>query len=162
MSKKQQHQNDTFNSLKDTSNTLDIQDIQSQYQDSSLKIQVEGYQKRNVELFQQILDLEKSLKAKDDEIKHLKDLLDASVSTYSPSFVVDDAEVIAIKQLELLKQSSQMRPLSLEEVRIYDLLVKNKRLAQGDSTNIVDTVKLPKDKAKLIEIASRKLNVQEE
>ena len=154
MSKKTNHKNDSSN--------INIQDIQSQYQDSSLKIQVEGYQKRNVELFQRIQDLEDSLKLKEEEIKHLKDLLDSSVPSYTPSFVVDDAEVIAIKQLELLKQSSQMRPLSLEEVRIYDLLVKNKRLAQGDSTNIVDTVKLPKDKAKLIEIASKKINGQEE
>src|SRR6185503_8740226 len=110
MSKKQQHQNVTSNT--------DIQDIQNQYQDSTLKIQVEGYQKRNVELFQSIQDLEDSLKAKEEEIKHLKDLLDASVSTYTPSFIVNDEEVIAIKQLELLKQASQIRPLSLEEVRI--------------------------------------------
>jgi predicted nucleic acid-binding Zn-ribbon protein len=155
MSKKPQAQNDS-------SNTLDIQDIQNQYQDSTLKIQVEGYQKRNVELFQRIQDLEDTLKAKEDEITHLKALLDSSVPSYTPSFVVNDEEVIAIKQLELLKQASQIRPLSLEEVRIYDLLVKNKRLAQGDSTNIVDTVKLPKDKAQLIKIASRKVTDGEE
>lgn len=153
MSKKQsQPQNATSN----------IQDLEKNYEESSLKIQVDGYQKRNVELFQRIQDLENLLKTKEDEIKHLKELLDSSVPSFSPNLIVDDAEVIAIKQLELLKQSSQMRPLSLEEVRIYDLLVKNKRLAQGDSTNIVDTVKLPKDKAKLIEIASKKINGQEE
>lgn len=155
MSKKSQVQNDS-------SNTLDIQDIQSQYQDSSLKIQVEGYQKRNVELFQRIQDLEDTLRTKEDEINHLKSLLDNAIPSYTPSFIVNDEEVIAIKQLELLKAASQMRPLSLEEVRIYDLLVKNKRLAQGDSTNIVDTVKLPKDKSQLLKIASRKINGQEE
>lgn len=154
MSKKQ-HQNVT-------SNTLNIQDIETQYQDSALKVQVEGYQKKNIKLFERIQKLEDSLKLKEEEIKHLKDLLDSSVPSYTPNFVVNDEEVIAIKQLELLKQASQIRPLSLEEVRIYDLLVKNKRLAQGDSTNIVDTVKLPKDKAKLIEIASKKINGQEE
>lgn len=155
MSKKLQPQNVI-------SNVLDIQTIQDQYQDSTLKIQVEGYQKKNVELYQRLQDLEDIIKLKDEEIKHLKGLLDSSVPSYSPSFVVNDEEVIAIKQLDLLKQASQLRPLSLEEVRIYDLLVKNKRLAQGASTNIVDTVKLPKDKAKLIEIASRKPNDQEE
>lgn len=154
MSKKSKQTNDSSN--------LDITDIDSQYQDSTLKIQVEGYQKKNLELFDQIQRLEERLEKKEAEIKHLKELLDASVPEFRPAFQVNDEEVIAIKQLELLKQASQIRPLSLEEVRIYDLLVKNKRLSQGDSTNIVDTVKLPKEKSKLIEIASRKLNVQEE
>lgn len=73
---------------------------------------------------------------------------------------VTDEEIIALKQLERLKKLALERELTLDEVKRMDLLVKNKRLAQGNATNINDNKKdLPKDvtPAQLIQIASRKI-----
>lgn len=57
---------------------------------------------------------------------------------------VTDEETIARMQLQKLKDKVLSGgTLSLEEVKIYDLLVKNKRLAQGDATTIPGTKILP-------------------
>lgn len=147
-----------------TSNVVDIEKVAEQYQDSSIKIQMERYERDNLILIDQLRDLKQALLDRDSKIAHLEALLKSNqpvVSSYSPlSGPITDEEEIALKQLEILKQASQMRPLSLEEIKIYDLLVKNKRLAQGASTQVIDTVKLPKEKTKLIELASRKINEQ--
>lgn len=71
---------------------------------------------------------------------------------------VSDEEFIADEQIRLLKQQAAIRPLTLEETRQYDLFVKNKRLIQGDATNIVNSKPLPSDKQNLMKIA--KTNVK--
>ncbi len=145
----------------DGSKTIKIQEVAEQYQDSSLKIQLEKLERDNLILIEQLRDLKLALSERESRIVHLEELLKSSnVPTFVPNFdgPVSDEEVIALKQLERLKEASQIRNLSLEETKIYDILVKNKRLAQGSSTGIIDTVKLPKEKLKLIEIASKKLN----
>jgi hypothetical protein len=108
------------------------------------------------ELAQRILQLENIIKGKDQEIQHLKEMLDSAIPSFEPeSKPLTQEELIALKQLELLMHDANNRRLTLEEVKIFDILVKNKRLAQGESTGVVDMVKLPKNKSKLIEIASR-------
>lgn len=85
--------------------------------------------------------------------------------SYSPlvgqaEHILTDEEIIAVKQLERLKKMSMDRELTLDEVKRMDLLVKNKRLAQGAATNINgDKKDLPKDVTpkQLIQIASRKI-----
>ena len=48
---------------------------------------------------------------------------------------MSDEELIALMQIQkLLEKSSMGKELSLEELKKYDILVKNKRLAQGSST----------------------------
>lgn len=110
----------------------------------------------------EVLKLKEQLEQKDKEIAHLKQLL----MSYSPLVgqadvaPVTDEEIIALKQLERLKKTALERELTLDEVKRMDLLVKNKRLAQGNATNINDNKKdLPKDvtPAQLIQIASRKI-----
>ena len=147
---------------KDISNIVDIKEVAEQYRDSSHKILVERYERDNLILIEQLRDLKHALVDRDSRIFHLEELLKQNTPSYLPnlSSPVSDEEIIALKQLERLKEASQIRNLSLEEIKMYDLLVKNKRLAQGDSTGIIDTVKLPKEKTKLIEIASKKINEQ--
>jgi hypothetical protein len=81
----------------------------------------------------------KDMSKKTDEIKHLQSLVsqvvpvikappEKSVVQVSPE--VETAEI----QLERLRQAARTRPLTLEEVRMFDLLVKNKRLSQDEST----------------------------
>ena len=127
-----------------------------------MKLQLEVAEKQIIALNDQLIQLEKELEDKDAEISRLKNMLDSDVPSYLPvQNPVSLEEVIALKQIEVLHQASQTRPLSLEEVKILDLLVKNKRLAQGNTTSIIDTVKVPKEKAKLLEIAAKKINVEE-
>jgi hypothetical protein len=49
---------------------------------------------------------------------------------------INDEEEIALIQIQKLKQLSRERALTLEEVKILDFLVKNKRLAQEQVTTI--------------------------
>lgn len=147
-------------SSKDTSNSEDnivtIHDISEKFVQATV---IDKFEQDNIRLSEQIQELKKQLKEKDNKIEHLEMMLKSiSNSTYMPILPeVTDEEMIALKQLERLKDAAQIRPLSLEEVRIYDLLVKNKRLAQGSATDIMDTVKLPQDKKELIKIASKKI-----
>jgi hypothetical protein len=47
-------------------------------------------------------------------------------------------ELICIEQIELLKQKSTGRELTLDEVRRLDILIKNLRLIQGQSTEATE------------------------
>jgi hypothetical protein len=74
-----------------------------------------------------------------DKIKHLESLISQSVPVIKKesqviSVSVTPEEEIAQTQLERLRQASQARSLTLEEIRAYDLLVKNKRLVLDEST----------------------------
>lgn len=147
-------------SSKDTSksedNIVTIHDISEKFVQATV---IDKFEQDNIRLSQELQDLKKQLKEKDSKIEHLELMLKSIANpTYMPILPeVTDEEMIALKQLERLKEAAQIRPLSLEEVRIYDLLVKNKRLAQGSATDIMDTVKLPQDKKELIKIASKKI-----
>lgn len=147
-------------SSKDTSksedNIVTIHDISEKFVQATV---IDKFEQDNIRLSQELQDLKKQLKEKDSKIEHLEMMLKSIANpTYMPILPeVTDEEMIALKQLERLKEAAQIRPLSLEEVRIYDLLVKNKRLAQGSATDIMDTVKLPQDKKELMKIASKKI-----
>lgn len=80
------------------------------------------------------------------EIEQLKQQLNAliiqhSSFTPSPIYPLSDEEEIALMQLERLKGIARERQLTLDETRQFDLLVKNKRLAQGSSTLIEGSIK---------------------
>jgi hypothetical protein len=89
-----------------------------------------------------IQKLSKDLSDKNQKIKHLEELLAKTVPLIpkklpeKPSIQskVTSEESIAETQLERLRQASEQRTLTLEEIRAYDLLVKNKRLSQDEST----------------------------
>lgn len=103
------------------------------------------------------MELEKAM----SEIDSLKQIL-SRVNAIGLALPVSDEEEIASIQIARLKTISKERQLTLEEVRIFDFLVKNKRLSKEDSTEIISTNELPKnlDKKQLIQIAKVK-NVKE-
>jgi hypothetical protein len=88
----------------------------------------------------------KDNKLKEEEIGQLKSLLEKSVPVLiedkKPQQLIQinlsAEEEIAEIQLNKLKESSKNRALTLEEARIYDLLVKNKRLSRKESTINID------------------------
>ncbi len=89
-----------------------------------------------------MLTIDKLLKdanIKNEEIQHLKSLIAQAVPVIkkeAPDFskTVSPEEEIAQLQLERLRQAAQARTLTLEETRMFDLLVKNKRLVLDEST----------------------------
>ncbi len=154
MSKKQK------DTSKDT-NITTIHELKDKFVQTTV---IDKFEQDNISLSKELLKLQDQLKQRDEQIKHLEEMLQSvNIPVYSPVInEVTDEEMIALKQLERLKEAAQIRPLSLEEVRIYDLLVKNKRLAQGNATDIMDTVKLPQKKEELLKIASKKIKNEAE
>lgn len=49
------------------------------------------------------------------------------------------AQAIAEMQLNILLEKAKERSLTLEEVKIYDMLVKNLQIAKGEATDIIET-----------------------
>lgn len=102
----------------------------------------------------------KQIEIKDNEILELQQRINenhpAITNLAAP---LADEELISSAQLERLKNAALNRELSLEEVKKFDLLVKNKRLAQGEATTIDANYRsLPANiqKTELIRIASKK------
>lgn len=74
-----------------------------------------------------------------EKISHLESLISQAVPVVKKenqklTVTVAADEEIAVLQLERLRQAAQSRTLTLEEIRAYDLLVKNKRLVLDEST----------------------------
>ena len=150
---------------KNDTSSIDVKELGSQVESLAPALQ-QTLELKAVELSQRILQLENTIKGKDQEIAHLRDMLDKMVpqidSFEAAPVMPTSEEIIALKQLDLIQQDANSRRLTLEEVKIFDILVKNKRLAQGKATDTVDMVKLPKEKAQLIKIASRPVKDGEE
>jgi acetolactate synthase small subunit len=95
-----------------------------------------------------LIDMTKKLKASDDEIKHLKKLLEGAVPVINAPAKIDlssnDEEAIAREQLYLLKKLSSERELTLEETKRYEIFSK-----------MLTTLK---DKPKTIEATARNLS----
>lgn len=109
-----------------------------------LKRKYQALQRENHAAFKTIDKLLKDISKKNEEIQELQRLLSASVPAIQPEekkvkLEITSEEEIAVFQLERLRQAAKIRSLTLEETRMYDLLVKNKRLATGEST-----INLPK------------------
>jgi hypothetical protein len=106
----------------------------------------------------QIQILTAKIEEKQTEINHLKELLYRHVPEMNFNVIqVTDEEVIARSQLEKLKRKAMNNTLTLEEIKMFDLLVKNKRLAEGKSTVNTTHEKLAKETSpeELLLIASK-------
>lgn len=95
-----------------------------------------------------ITRLLKDANVKQEKIKQLESLLSQNTPVIKKNqekivVSVSSEEEIADSQLERLRQTSRNRVLTLEEIRAYDLLVKNKRLS-----NDASTINLGKDQYK--------------
>ncbi len=146
-------------SQNDSSNVQSIDSIALAMKEALLKDEIKQLQAHNIGLSQTIDKLLKQLEEKTSEIRHLQDMLMKTVPVIGDitPIIVSDEEVIAEYQLKALKSAAMMRDLTLDEVKRFDLLVKNKRLAQGNATTIEAQKGLPKNLSKdeLIQIASK-------
>lgn len=102
-------------------------------------------------------------KEKNEKLEHMESLLEKNVPVIVDKKEKTDQliqidlspeEEIAEIQLNKLKEASKNRALTLEEARIYDLLVKNKRLSRKESTiNLESSNYRDVSEADLIKIA---------
>ncbi len=106
--------------------------------------------------------LEMQLEKAMEEIAALNRIL-AQVDVSGLALPVSDEEEIASIQLNRIKMLSRERALTLEESKILEVMVKTKRQAKGDATEIISTKDLPKnlDRKQLIQIAAVKNNVKD-
>lgn len=111
------------------------------------------------------LYLQEQLNKKEEEVKHLQKLLEDCVPLLDEphKLLLTEEEEISLLQLERLKAISLERQLTLDEVKMFDILVKNKRLAQKNPTLIADYKKLPENLTtqKLLSIATSDLEKKE-
>jgi len=114
------------------------------------------FKEQIVSLEKEIIQLRLCIEAKDKEIKQLKSMQLNLLPNVLP---ISDEEQISLIQLETLKKTALERQLNLDEVRMFDILVKNKRLSQGSSTDNNKTIHSLKDvnTNDLIQIASKKV-----
>lgn len=116
-------------------NVTDLDEFKSVDQ---LRREITSLKRENHAAMKTIDKLLKDLNLKAEEIKHLQGLISQAVPVVvKESNIVTSVtpeEEIAHLQLERLRKAAQTRTLTLEETRMFDLLVKNKRLAQDEST----------------------------
>lgn len=104
-----------------------------------LKKELASLRRENNAAMKTIDKLLKDNSQKLEEIKHLQSVVAQTVPVLKKPETklvtsVAPEEEIAHLQLERLRQAAKSRTLTLEETRMFDLLVKNKRLAQDEST----------------------------
>lgn len=152
MSKNKRNQNDS-------SEPISIVDLADRAELNTLRVKIIQLEKDNVALGQSLDKALNALDKKDAEIKHLQELLHGAVPNVTAlTQPISDEEMIALRQLESLKLTAMSRDLTLEELKKYDILVKNKRLAQGNPTTIdADFQKLPENTDELKKLASIKI-----
>lgn len=154
------------NLLSDTSNLSSVVDLAAQGYLMKLQSENNTLVATNVGLSQTIDTLLKQLEEKASEIRHLQDMLGKNIPVVGEvsKLIISDEEVIADMQLKSLKSASMLRDLTLDEVKRYDLLVKNKRLAQGNATVIESQKSVSKStpKEQLIQLATQPIKIPEE
>lgn len=130
-----------------------------------------SYEQLQVELkaaMQTIVKLLKDIEDYKAQIAHLEDMLKrAPLPSVSSSRRLVQAttpeQQIAIQQIERLRQASEQRSLTLEEAKLYDILVKNKRLSDDKSTaNISKATYRDVDDIELMKIVGDAPNPEEE
>lgn len=110
----------------------------------------------------------KDLSQKNEKLKHMESLVSQNVPVIKKNrdkitISAPSEQEIAETQLERLRQSSQTRALTLEEIRAYDLLVKNKRLSQDESTiNLSKSNYRDVTNDTLLQLASSEVQVTDE
>lgn len=106
----------------------------------------------------------KDISKKNEEIGHLQSMVGQMVPVVQAhpdnkrkiQVELTPEEEISLTQLDRLRKIAQTRALTLEETKIFDLLVKNKRLSQDESTiNLSKSQWRTVDEVDLLQIASR-------
>jgi hypothetical protein len=129
---------------------------------AELKTALAGQQRELNAAYKTIDKLLKDSNKKEEKLRSLEGLIQKTTPMLLPApkkgliVSVSPEEEIAELQLSRLREDAQHRKLTLEEARIYDLLVKNKRLSQEKSTVTVENPSYKEVPLKdLLEIAGK-------
>jgi len=122
----------------------------------SNNVVIESIESSNSELILLKSEVERLI----SENKKLQQELNQLKNPKPEKVLLSDETIIAELQLSRLKQKAFAGELTLEEIKKYDLLVKNKKLAEGNPTIIADYKKLPENVSEdeLVLIASNLTN----
>lgn len=157
--KKKRYEDSNSTSVQDR--VVDIHELSNNLENPDLRDSYLKLEQKADAMSKTIDELVKALELKEDEIIQLKNMLNKSIPTVGSAIdmILSDEEVIADIQLRKLKDSARTRELTLDEIRKFDLLVKNKRLAQGNATTIDGQAKNIKqlNQTELLKIASKKI-----
>lgn len=150
----------------DTSKVLSISDLADNAREAAFRTEIVRLEALNVGLSQTIDQMIKSLEYKEHEIAHLKNLLMGSTPVIGEvsKIMISDEEAICDLQIKKLKEATHFREMTLDEVKRLDLLIKNKRLAQGNATTIEQKPKgLPQglSNQELLTIAAKPIKEEE-
>lgn len=146
----------------------DIADLTEIKELDQLKREFEMLKRENNAALKTIDKLLKDLNKKNEEIKHLQGLINKTVPVIVPEQkqlgkkLVKPEQEIADAQLELLRNASQTRPLTLEEIKMFDLLVKNKRIAQTEVNNTEQGAYRDVKDIELIQVAQASISVPDD
>lgn len=118
---------------------MSVSDLDEHKTVEQLKKEVLALTRENKAAMLTIDKLLKDANVKSEKIQHLESLVAQNVPVIKKEkdkLIVSSSaeEEIAETQLERLRQTAKIRVLTLEEVRTFDLLVKNKRLVTDEST----------------------------
>ncbi len=139
----------------------DIVDLDEHKTVDQLKKELLSLRRENKAALKTIEKLLKDLQKKDTEINSLQTMLSKSVPVVTESKpgnkeqAITAEEEIAKLQLERLRTAAKTRSLTLEETRMYDLLVKNKRIATDEPTKINKGSYRELDVVELVKIAEK-------
>lgn len=118
-----------------SSNVIDLEEVKSVDQ---LKRELTSAKRENHAAMKTIEKLLKDLQKKDVEINSLQNLLANTVPVMqgpkdNKKIDLSPEDEIASLQLERLRTAAKARTLTLEETRMFDLLVKNKHISLDKS-----------------------------
>ena len=135
---------------------MNIKDVSDQF---SELVELQAYSNAQTKT---IIDLTKKLKAAEDEVKHLKLLLDKSVPMLQPEGLKNsatDEETIARQQLYYLKLKSEKDELTLEEAKRVEIYTR--MLTQiNNSPKSLDAKAKNLKTEDLLALASSEVNVE--
>lgn len=139
----------------------EIQNLEEFKTVDQLKKELKVLKMENIAAMRTIEKLLKDLSQKTEQLTQMESLVAAAVpvvkkETSALSINLTPEEEIATLQLDRLRTAAKVRSLTLEETRMYDLLVKNKRLSQDESTiNLSKKHYRDVTDAELLQIASK-------
>lgn len=124
------------------SNLISIEELKAEFAQKSKTKELKEFAQAQHLLIEKLLHENKFLK---DRLSQMEGL----VTNPTPE------EIICVEQIDILKKTSRLRELTLEEVKRLDLLIKNLRLVKEQSTENVATPKYREvTEADLVAIAS--------
>lgn len=129
MSKKRSPKHQDAASSKDILNVDQFIDLKPAV--TQAETQVKALEEKCIILSKALDEMTKKLKTKEEEILHLKFLLNSKVEGSGGVLDVkppSEEELIIEAQIRMLKTGALQRELSLDEVKRFDLLMKNKKL----------------------------------